>query len=209
MAERKRFRALLIDDDEEFRESLALLVEREGFEVRAGASLAEARRLHEETPDVVLVDLHLPDGSGLDAAQRPRSCAPTEIVVITGQASVDTAVEALRRGASDYLVKPVDIARVKMVLANVAPHPRAEGGDRQPARRAAQARALRPLIGARRAMQKVYDLIARVAPTEATRADHGRERHRQGAGGRDDPRAEPPAQASRSCRSTAARSRRT
>src|SRR4029079_16269015 len=61
-----------------------------------------------------------PDGNGLELLEDLSAFPTTEVVLITGQASVDTAVEALRRGASDYLGKPVDLSRVKSVLANVS-----------------------------------------------------------------------------------------
>ena len=89
-------------------------------------------------------------------------------MLVTGHASVETAVEALRRGAADYVTKPVDFARVKMVLANVA---RTRELKEEIGNLRGELRELGrfgPLIGASSAMQKVYDLIARVAKTEAT-----------------------------------------
>jgi DNA-binding NtrC family response regulator len=90
------------------------------------------------------------------------------VVVITGHASVETAVEALRRGATDYLTKPVDLARLKAILANVARtrELQAEIGTlRGELRKLGR---FGPLVGASAAMGAVYDLIARVAPTDAT-----------------------------------------
>jgi TonB family protein len=113
--------ALLVDDDEPFLAALAEAVSRENFATRTATSLAGAlSALAGGTPDVVLIDLHLPDGNGLELLEHLSAFPTTEVVLITGQASVDTAVEALRRGVSDYLVKPVDLARVKTVLANVS-----------------------------------------------------------------------------------------
>jgi TonB family protein len=113
--------ALLVDDDEAFLAALAEAVGRESFSTRTATSLAAAKTaISAGTPDVVLIDLHLPDGSGMELLEELRAFPGTEVVLITGQASVETAVEALRRGASDYLVKPVDLARVKVVLANVS-----------------------------------------------------------------------------------------
>ena len=84
------------------------------------SALAQARDAIAATvPDIVLVDIHLPDGSGLELLEGLGPSAP-EVVLITGQASVETAVDALRRGAADYLTKPVDFPRLKMVLGNVA-----------------------------------------------------------------------------------------
>jgi DNA-binding NtrC family response regulator len=119
-------------------------------------------------PDVLLVDLHLPDGSGLDIFGELEGSPASEIVLITGQGSVDTAVEAMRRGASDYLVKPVDIARVRAVLANVL---RTRELKEQIGSLRGELRKLGrfgSLIGASPQMQRVYDLIGKVAPTEAT-----------------------------------------
>src|SRR5438132_12068616 len=112
--------ALLVDDDVSFQAALAELVRAEGFSVETAASLGEARTyLSEHTPDLALVDLKLPDGSGLELLRESDSQVATEIVLITVNATVDPAVEALRRGASAYLTKPVDSPRLKSVLANV------------------------------------------------------------------------------------------
>src|SRR2546425_8709391 len=164
--------ALLVDDDVSFQAALAELVRAEGFSVETAASLGEARTyLSEHMPDLALVDLKLPDGSGLELLQLLReidSQVATEIVLITGNATVDSAVEALRSGASDYLTKPVDIPRLKSVLANVVR--RRELREEIEALRGTL-RTLGhfgPLIGASPAMQAVYDMIARVAPTQAT-----------------------------------------
>src|SRR5439155_872234 len=161
--------ALLVDDDVSFQAALAELVRAEGFSVETAASLDEARTyLREHTPDLALVALRLPDGSGLGLLREIDSQVATEIVLITGNATVDSAVEALRSGASDYLTKPVDIPRLKSVLANVVR--RRELREEIEALRGTL-RTLGhfgPLIGSSPAMQAVYDMIARVAPTEAT-----------------------------------------
>jgi DNA-binding NtrC family response regulator len=160
--------ALVVDDDREFRESVALLVEREGFTVREADCLATAReRLAEAPADIVLIDLSLPDGDGLELA-RDDAAAPSAFVVITGNATLDSAVDSLRGGALDYLSKPVDRARLRSILAHVS---------RQNALRA-EVSSLRgelrelgrfgALIGRSKPMQEVYDLIARVAPTDAS-----------------------------------------
>src|SRR5512143_1077150 len=113
--------ALVVDDDANFLLPLAELVEREGFSTSVASSLKDARALiHSKPPDLVLTDLVLPDGKGIDLLEDLDSAAPTQLVLVTGHASVDTAVEALRKGATDYLVKPLDIPRLKTVLANVA-----------------------------------------------------------------------------------------
>ena len=160
---------LLVDDDTSFQAALGELVRAEGFSVEGAASLSEARAaLGERPPDLALVDLKLPDGSGLELLHEIDSKVGTEVILITGHATVDSAVEALRSGASDYLTKPVDIPRLKSVLANVVR--RRELREEIEALRGTL-RTLGhfgPLIGSSPAMQAVYDMIARVAPTEAT-----------------------------------------
>jgi DNA-binding NtrC family response regulator len=157
---------LIVDDDPEIAKVLTELVEREGFAVTSASSLAQARdQIAALVPDIVLVDLHLPDGSGLELLEGLGPSAP-EVVLITGQASVDTAVDALRRGAADYLTKPVDFPPLKMVLGHVTRTARDEGRDRSAADELRRMGRFGALIGASPPMQKVYDLIGRVARTE-------------------------------------------
>jgi len=160
--------ALIIEDNSSSLNSLVQLVEREGFVARAAKNLAEAREhLSEKVPDLILTDLVLPDGNSLDLL-RELDGKQSDVVLITGHASVDTAVEALRLGVLDYLLKPVDVARLKIILTNVA---RNREYREEIANLRDELRKLGhfgPLIGASDPMQKLYDLIARVAPTEAT-----------------------------------------
>jgi DNA-binding NtrC family response regulator len=112
--------ALIVDDDANTRQSLAGLVASEGFTTAQAGGIAEARvQLVRQRPDVMLVDLCLPDGEGMSLIDDLEDRASTEVVLITGHASIDTAVQALRLGASDYLVKPVDVPRLKSILQRV------------------------------------------------------------------------------------------
>jgi len=161
--------ALIVDDDDDFRTSVAALAKREGFETRLAGSLGEARKLILDTaPDLVLVDLRLPDGSGLELLADTAPASDTEFVVVTGNASVETAISAMRDGVIDYLTKPFDSARLTGVLANVA---RTRGLKRELNGLRWQLRRLGrfgKLVGCSSPMQEVYNLIARVAPTTAT-----------------------------------------
>ncbi len=165
----ERLTALIVDDDENFRTSLEPLVEREGFETRSVGSLGEARKQIEAAhPDVVLVDLKLPDGDGLELVADEELGSEPEFIVVTGNATVDSAVGALRDGALDYLTKPLDRSRLKSVLAHVA---RTRSLKEQVGRLRSELRELGrfgPMVGRSKPMQQVYDLIARVAPTGAT-----------------------------------------
>ena len=159
--------ALVVDDDPNTLSGMVELVAREGFSTAGALSLQAAReRLSERMPDVVLLDLMLPDGSGM--ALIPDLEGATEVVLITGHASLESSIEALRLRAADYLVKPVNIERLKAILSRVA----------RPAELKQEIASLRgelrslghfgSLLGASPAMQGVYDQISRVAPTVAT-----------------------------------------
>jgi len=163
-------RALIVDDDLSFQLGLAEAVRGEGLEVSTASNLAEARaEIAAEAPDAVLLDLSLPDGSGMDLLPDVESLRePPDVILITGQATVETAVDALRHGVADYLTKPVDFARVKMALANLTRtrELKEEIGSLRGELRSLGRFGL--MIGASSAMQQVYDLLARVARTDAT-----------------------------------------
>jgi two-component system response regulator AtoC len=165
--------ALAVDDDPNFLSALAELIEGQGFTTNTALNLRDARaQVSHRAPDVALIDLYLPDGSGIDLLKDLEGGASTEVVLMTGHADVESAVQALRLGASDYLTKPLDIGRLKNILASVA--------SVQPSSAAAQpARAeegpepqevgrLGLLLGASEPMLQVYEMMNRVAPTDAT-----------------------------------------
>ena len=160
---------LVVDDDANTREALAALAAAEGFTTACAGSVAEARiQLVRQRPDVVMMDLRLPDGSGIDLFEDLEDRSTIETILITGHASVESAVDALRLGASDYLTKPVNLQRLKAVLSRVpkSGELRAEiGALRDELRRLGR---FGRLVGRSSPMQEVYDKIARVAPTEAT-----------------------------------------
>jgi DNA-binding NtrC family response regulator len=161
--------ALIVDDDLGFLLGLAEVVKREGFTVSTATTLQEARdELARSEPDALLIDLQLPDGSGLELLRESEGRLASGVIFITGHASLETAVDALRLGALDFLTKPVDFARVKMVLANLA---RTRELNQQVGSLRGELRKLGhfgALIGASPPMQAVYDLIGKVAPTDAT-----------------------------------------
>src|SRR6185295_15189390 len=161
--------ALLVDDDASTLQALSELVAREGFTPHEARNLEEARaQLRKVVPDVVLTDLILPDGKGLDLLSELNGNTTTEVVLITGHASIDSAVEALRLGVSDYLTKPLDVGRLKSVLANAARTRELKREIRTLRTTLRQLGRFGALLGASAGMQKVYDLIARVAATDAT-----------------------------------------
>src|SRR6185436_8058952 len=161
--------ALIVDDDIDALAGLEQLVAREGFTTATAANLKQAReQMALQRPDVVLLDLILPDGDGIDLFQDVESRATTEVVLITGHASIETSIEALRLGAADYLIKPVNVKQINATLSRVA---RPTDLKKEISVLRGELRSLGRfgrLLGASPAMQKVYDQIERVAPTVAT-----------------------------------------
>jgi two-component system, NtrC family, response regulator AtoC len=160
---------LLVDDDPDTLEWLSEFVRNEGFTVATADSLRAARiQLTRTSPDVLLADLQLPDGHGIDLVTDLESRESTEVVMITGHASVESAIDAMRAGATDYLVKPVDIERLRGILQRV-PRPgelHEEIGElRDELRRLGR---FGHILGSSPPMQRLYEQLSRVAPTSAT-----------------------------------------
>jgi two-component system, NtrC family, response regulator HydG len=163
--------ALIVEDDPNSLSGLSAIVAADGFSVDTATSLAEARAaLTRFIPDVVLVDLNLPDGGGLDLLQNLPSQPPDgslPVIVMTGNATVESAIEGLRHGIWDYLLKPVNIPRLRSLLARI-PRPYELTEEVQTLR--ATLRRLGhfgPMIGRSDAIQHVYDRIEHTAPTES------------------------------------------
>lgn len=162
--------ALIVEDDPNSLSGLSAILSADGFSVDTAATLTEARAaLQRLIPDVVLVDLNLPDGSGLDVLHflptQPDGATP--VIVMTGNATVESAIEGLRHGIWDYLLKPVNIPRLRSLLARI-PRPYELTEEVQNLRSALRrVGRFGPMIGRGTAIQQVYDTIERVAPTEA------------------------------------------
>jgi len=109
---------LLVDDDEAFRKVLARAMERRGYAVTAAADVPEAIAIAQEhSPEYAVVDLKMPGDSGLVLIEKLIEIDPnTRIVMLTGYASIATAIEAIKLGATHYLAKPVDADQVVAAL---------------------------------------------------------------------------------------------
>ncbi len=111
---------LVVEDDDNSSELLTTVVEAEGYAVAVARTLAEARQLLVvHRPDIVILDLGLPDGSGLELFEDDALRGSTEVILITGNASVETSIQALRLGAADYLVKPVSLKLLRSAMARL------------------------------------------------------------------------------------------
>ncbi len=180
---------LVVDDEPDLRTLYELTLLREGYRIDTAADVAEAMQLLQAKQfDVVITDMRLPDGTGLEVLQQLRAAQrPERVIVMTAYGSAENAVEALKSGAFDYLTKPVDLKQFRAVVASalrdVATKPIAAPSSTatpaaaqtpQPATAVGPAtmspaavHALQRLVGASETMQSVKRRIIKVARSMA------------------------------------------
>ena len=157
---------LIVDDEPSVLELLRRFAERFGFEVRTAGSGREAlERLHDHRADLALVDLHLPEIGGLDILKAIRGTDPNcQVALITGSASIETAVEAVKLGARDYLSKPIDLPRLEQLLCSVRDDIERRRNLLQTEADLARRLEFHGMVGRGPAMQEVFAFIRRLAP---------------------------------------------
>jgi two-component system response regulator HydG len=161
---------LVVDDEVGIRESLQKILEKEGFEVRAASNGNEALKIiRSENVDLLVTDIRMAGMDGLELLKVCKSVSPfTEVIMITGYASVDTAVDSMKQGAYDYITKPfkkADILRAVhkaiekqiLTLDNIRMKERLDAMEAQPM-----------VETASQAMKKIVEMVHQVAPSQAT-----------------------------------------
>jgi DNA-binding NtrC family response regulator len=151
---------LLVDDDVQMRNVLALYLRRCGFTVLDAATLAEAQQLQaKEVPDLTIVDYQLPDGTAFDLLQAARERDSSEaVIVLTGLGTIDLAVRAIKSGAEHFLTKPVDLESLEILVRRTLEQQR---DRRQRAFTAAVASASpTPFLGKSRAVMRLEEMAA-------------------------------------------------
>jgi DNA-binding NtrC family response regulator len=166
----RKARVLVCDDEPTIVESLSEILIDEGYVVESAADGEEAwQKLRRGDLAVLLVDLMLPGLDGLEVLARLRETkVPTEVIIITGQGSVDTAIQAMRDGAYDYLTKPVDVPRLLSILPKAVERYEILRTNQELKRRIEKMSRFEDLIGESAEMREVYRLIEAVADTDAT-----------------------------------------
>jgi DNA-binding NtrC family response regulator len=121
--EHSEIRALIIDDDVDLRSALTEYISQMNISVRTAGNVSEAQRLiqADSNPfDLVLVDLKIPGGSGMDVLKTARMRSPNTLVtIITGYASIETAIDAIRLGAYNYITKPFSLNEIGVQVRNM------------------------------------------------------------------------------------------
>jgi two-component system response regulator HydG len=167
---RTRGRVLVADDDAGARSGLAALLRSEGFEVDLAEDGERAlARLQETAPDVLVTDLHMPGLNGIQLLEQAKEAIPELVVVlVTAFADVDTAVQAMQKGAEHYLTKPVQTDELLVVIDRALERRSLEHEATQLRTRLKERLSFGSIIGSSPAMQAVFDVIEQVAPTKAS-----------------------------------------
>ena len=162
-------KVLVIDDDDSGREVLSTLLRSVGYDVTSAATGESALALIDRVQyHVIVSDLILPDSSGLDILQNVRKIAPTtEVIVVTGHASAQTAVRAMKEGAFDYITKPIDFDELQIVVLKALEKQKLMSENRY-IRRQLQGRfEFNNIIGSSPAMSLVFERMNRIVKTDS------------------------------------------
>jgi DNA-binding NtrC family response regulator len=160
-----------VDDDEALRDLLIADFSNRGYAVRCDDSLSStlARLNRGELPDVLITDLNLGDGQGLDLIDRMHALAPeVPVIVITAFGSIESAVAAIRRGAYDFITKPFDCDVLALTVERALERRRLSLEVEALRERVEASQRFHQLVGQSAPMRRVFDLVKRVAQSEAT-----------------------------------------
>jgi two-component system, NtrC family, nitrogen regulation response regulator NtrX len=162
-----KHKVLVVDDEEDIRKSLRMVLEYEEYECLEAASGPDGiEAVRRDAPDAVLLDIKMPGMDGLEALQAIRSKdAHTPVLMISGHGDIPTAVEAIQKGAYDFLEKPLESERVLTALRNAIERKRLR---QENLRLRHQVESSLRLVGDSKAMKGVREAIARAAPAHAT-----------------------------------------
>ncbi len=166
-SEPRSARILVVDDERSMREFLTICLGRAGHDVAAVGSGGEAMaRMDAEPFDLVITDLTMPQVGGMDVLRHAmRKEAPPLVLIITAFATAETAIEALKLGAYDYLNKPFKVEEIQVVVARALERSRLAHENRRLRDELRGVGTLDHMIGRSPAMQRVFELVRKVAPT--------------------------------------------
>jgi two-component system, NtrC family, response regulator PilR len=163
-------RILVVDDEASMRELLGIMLRRDGYHVLDASSFkAASAAVVGSRVDMVITDVRLPDGNGIDLLRQVKAATPETIVLMmTAFGSTEDAVTALKLGAHDYLIKPFDVEELKIVVRNALERERLQEENRLLKAEFRAKHALERIVGASESMQAILKLIRSVAETSST-----------------------------------------
>ncbi len=161
---------LIVDDEASLRDFLTIVFEEEGWSVESAASVAEGRAaVARKEPDVVLCDLMLPDGTGIDYLKEVKAQYPSiAFIMITAYTSTKSAVEALKAGAVDYIAKPFDVEELKIIVRKASERKVLEDENLHLRTALEERFTFSNIIGKSQKMQEIFGIVQRIAKTMST-----------------------------------------
>jgi DNA-binding NtrC family response regulator len=162
-------RVLIIEDDADSAEFVRLMIEPEGYDVTVAATAARARdRVKASTPDIILMDLMLPDAEGLDLLRELRVLSPdSQVLVVSGHGSISVAVEAMENGALSFIEKPINPSILMAQLHKAAEKAALTSENRRLRAELDEGSSYAGIVGRSKPMRQLYQLVKSVAPTDA------------------------------------------
>lgn len=159
----------VVDDEESSRQGLASLLTKWGYEVeQAGDGKEALNKIPQFHPDVVITDLIMPGFNGLELIQLLQNeLIYSPVIVLTGHGTIETAVSAIKQGAYDYLTKPLDMARLRIMIEKALEKGETQREMVQLRKRLKGLWGLGKIVGKSKPMQEIYNLIELAAPTPA------------------------------------------
>jgi DNA-binding NtrC family response regulator len=166
----KPMRILVVDDEKVVRDSLTQWLKEDGYEVQSAPDAKEALLLLKQSPwELALIDIKMPGMDGLELQHRIRDASPgTAVIIMTAFAAVDTAVQALKDGAFDYITKPFDPDHLNHLLRNIAERRTLTEENRELRERLSSSLETEPILGMSSGIRRAIDLVRTVAPTDTS-----------------------------------------
>jgi two-component system NtrC family response regulator len=164
------FRILVVDDEAAQRELISGYLKKQGYEVFAAANGEQALKHFRQEPfELILTDQRMPTLSGLDLLKAVRAINPeTNVIVMTAYGNIETAVEAMKEGAADYLTKPLNLDELSHRIERIRERQRLYAENKELREELRQRHRIENIIGESGQMLEVISLVGRVAPSEAT-----------------------------------------
>lgn len=167
----KLTRILILDDESTLRTALFRLLDRKGYQVVTAQRIDEARNFMtpDKAFDIAIVDMNLPDGNGLDFISEIKKNSPhTQVIVLTGFATIDTAIQATQKGAYHFLTKPFNVEELISLLEKAIAHKTLEQENRQLRSELGTKYQFNQIIGESEGIKGCLSLVERVAETDST-----------------------------------------
>lgn len=165
-----KFKILVIDDEKNIREGLQIALEDDGYEVLTAADgTAGLQKALSDVVDLIITDLRMPGIGGQELLRRVTSETPgVPVIVLTGHGTVETAVEAMRMGAYDFLTKPLDLDRLSLLVKRALQNRELVLRHRELEEQLQSNKTFEHIIGKSAAMEHVFEMIRKVAPSRAS-----------------------------------------